>query len=165
MPSETRAQTVQDFAVGASVFLLTVGFVFAFVPSLFTPFESQVGAAAESQADATATAMVTDLSEPGQPGRFDETATARLMEMSDDQLRNRYGLPRTAQLNVTLQPTASSGPVELDTTNAPAAAGDAYYDRPAASVTRVVVVEGESDCDPATGDAEDSACRLIVRVW
>lgn len=33
-----RAQTPIDFAVGASVFLLTLGFVIAFVPTVFDPF-------------------------------------------------------------------------------------------------------------------------------
>ncbi|WP_435096081.1 DUF7287 family protein [Halarchaeum sp. P4] len=35
-----RAQTTIDFAIGASVFLLTVAFVFAFVPGLVSPFAS-----------------------------------------------------------------------------------------------------------------------------
>ncbi|QLC34460.1 hypothetical protein EFA46_009665 [Halarchaeum sp. CBA1220] len=35
-----RAQTTIDFAVGASVFLLTVAFAFSFVPGLITPFAS-----------------------------------------------------------------------------------------------------------------------------
>lgn len=34
-----RAQTTLDFAIGASVFLLTVAFVFAFVTGLLAPFD------------------------------------------------------------------------------------------------------------------------------
>ncbi len=33
-----RGQTGIDFLVGATVFLIAVGFVFAFVPSMFAPF-------------------------------------------------------------------------------------------------------------------------------
>jgi len=33
-----RAQTTMDFAVGVSVFLVTVAFAFAFVPGIITPF-------------------------------------------------------------------------------------------------------------------------------
>lgn len=41
--STDRGQTVIDFAVGAGVFLLTVGVVFAFIPTIFEPFSNAVG--------------------------------------------------------------------------------------------------------------------------
>ena len=42
--SGDRAQTVLDFVVGMSVFLLAVGFTFAFVPSLLEPYAVGEGA-------------------------------------------------------------------------------------------------------------------------
>lgn len=36
-----RAQTLNDFAIGTTLFLFTVLFVFAFVPSIFSPFGLQ----------------------------------------------------------------------------------------------------------------------------
>jgi len=38
-----RAQTVIDFGVGAGVFIIAVGIVFAFVPTLFEPFATAAG--------------------------------------------------------------------------------------------------------------------------
>ena len=38
-----RAQTVIDFGVGAGVFIIAVGIVFAFVPTLFEPFSTAAG--------------------------------------------------------------------------------------------------------------------------
>ncbi len=68
-PSDHRAQTPIDFGVGAGVFLITLAFVIAFVPTLFDPF-----AAAESTSpivsDRVAAGFAGDLlaastSEPG----------------------------------------------------------------------------------------------------
>jgi len=38
-----RGQTVIDFGVGAGVFLIAVGIVFAFVPTMFEPFSTAAG--------------------------------------------------------------------------------------------------------------------------
>lgn len=64
-----RAQTGIDFLVGMSVFLIAVGFVFAFVPSMFAPFGgsgvNDALIADRSAAHLTTHALVEDLAKPG----------------------------------------------------------------------------------------------------
>lgn len=38
---DNRAQTQMDFLIGMTVFLLAVGFVFSFIPTMFDPFTGQ----------------------------------------------------------------------------------------------------------------------------
>lgn len=68
-----RGQTALDFLVGMSVFLLALGFVLAFVPSMFAPFFGMgVGdamAADRGAAYLTENALVED---PATPGVLDE---------------------------------------------------------------------------------------------
>ncbi|WP_152040687.1 DUF7287 family protein [Salinigranum salinum] len=69
-----RGQTTIDFAVGATLFLLTMAFVFTFVPVMFQPF-----ATSQSDplvADRVANRLATDvLGDPAEPYVLDETCT------------------------------------------------------------------------------------------
>lgn len=40
MRGDTRGQSLHDFAIGMVIFLLVLGYVFAFIPSMFEPFTS-----------------------------------------------------------------------------------------------------------------------------
>jgi len=168
-----RAQTVQDFAVGASVFLLTVAFVFAFVPSLFTPFESSVDPGASMQVDRVSDQILNDTQIAERPNYLRETggsySLSALFSESPDDLQVRYQIPNTSQINVTLRPL-ESGTDPVAVSGAPATAGQTYFGRPAASITRVVVVPGHDPCDanlaPDNGGPDSSqGCRLIIRIW
>ncbi|MFO8115196.1 MAG: hypothetical protein R6U01_07520 [Halorubrum sp.] len=79
--ADDRAQTPIDFAVGASVFLLTLGFVIAFVPTVFDPF---AGAATASPAlsDRVAAGLVGDLlvASPTEPAVLSPACTAAYFE-------------------------------------------------------------------------------------
>jgi hypothetical protein len=71
-----RAQTTIDFAVGMGLFLVIVAFVFAFLPSLFAPFDSDSGAslvAADRSADRLANDLL--LTDPSEPGMLDRQCT------------------------------------------------------------------------------------------
>ncbi|MFC7234481.1 DUF7287 family protein [Halosegnis marinus] len=68
-----RGQTTLDFAVGVSVFLLTVGFVFLFVPSVFAPFEVVQGTPVT--ADRAATHLVDGLLAGESPGALAPACT------------------------------------------------------------------------------------------
>jgi hypothetical protein len=76
-PASDRAQTPIDFAVGASVFLLTLGFVIAFVPTVFDPF---AGAATASPvvSDRLAAGLVGDFlaASPAEPAVLSPACTA-----------------------------------------------------------------------------------------
>ncbi|WP_418284946.1 DUF7287 family protein [Halorubrum sp. DTA46] len=71
-----RGQTPIDFAVGASVFLLTLAFVIAFVPTLFDPF-SAAETASPVVSDRVAAGVAGDLlaASPAEPGVLSPTCT------------------------------------------------------------------------------------------
>lgn len=159
-----RGQTVQDFAIGASIFLLTTAFVFAFVPSIFAPFSSDVTAGSAQAADRVASQIIEERSVEHRRNWLIKSEAQNLMGMSQNQLRKQYGLSRTTQINVQIvrvDPDSNNGqPVSA----LPNHAGTKYNDRPAASVSRIVVIDGIDACDPSDG-SEGNVCRLIVRVW
>lgn len=59
MPDD-RGQTVHDFAIGMVIFLLVLGYVFAFFPGMFEPFSPEVDST-PIQADRTADYLTQDL--------------------------------------------------------------------------------------------------------
>ncbi|SHH31913.1 DUF7287 family protein [Halobaculum gomorrense] len=76
-----RGQTTIDYAVGVSVFLLVVAFVFAFVPSLVGPFTSDDTASvvvADRAADRLANDLLVD--DPTAPSVLNETCTAAFFD-------------------------------------------------------------------------------------
>ena len=72
-----RAQTPIDFAVGASVFLLALGFVIAFVPTVFDPFAG-AETALPAVSDRVASGLVGDLlvASPVEPAVLSPACTA-----------------------------------------------------------------------------------------
>lgn len=162
---ERRGQTTQDFAVGIGVFLLSLAFVFSFLPSIVTPFDSSVGGAETAQADRIADQIVHNLSASNEHANnitksdFEDT-------YAEENLSAEVGLRASSsddvvydRVNVTIETfqgdiVSSSSP---DLTG-----GDTYDNQSAASSARIVtVVDSDGDklskCDPA--------CRLVVRVW
>lgn len=55
-----RAQTTLDFAFGIGIFLITVAFIFIFVPNLVAPFNTPSESGEKIQAERTADYLVTD---------------------------------------------------------------------------------------------------------
>jgi hypothetical protein len=84
LPTSGRAQTPIDFAVGAGVFLLTLAFVIAFVPSVFDPF-SGAATASTVVSDRVAAGLVGDLlaASPTEPGVLSPACTAAFFEGDD----------------------------------------------------------------------------------
>lgn len=172
---DDRAQTVQDFAIGTSIFLLTVAFAFAFVPSIFTPFETEVPPGADAQADRVGTSVVQDLSVENRSNWLDGGETETFFDTSDPpitsgtEIQNEYRLPLASNVNVSIVPVDGGSPVDDGTTRY--AVGNDAANRPTATVTRIVVVKGVEECDP-TEDADTSepgiqgkACKMVFRVW
>lgn len=114
---DRRAQTNVDFAVGTTIFLLTVAFTFAFVPGMLQPFD----AASDSTlvADRVATQLGTDaLGDPAEPYVLNETCTEGFFrqlrgvgpdapdgcrfDAGADSLGAVVGTDRTTSLNVTV---------------------------------------------------------------
>lgn len=171
MIGDERGQTNQDFAVGISIFLLTTAFVFAFIPTIFTPFDGDVQNSEIAQSNRVASAFVDDHSVAGTPGTLDDAAVERFFDAGNggDDLRTLYSLPTTSNVNVTVRAQNGSTIHKLDTDgddvgDLPLARGDSYHDQPAASTTRVVTFDEGNVCNPEPGN-DQSACRLLVRVW
>ncbi|WP_206335404.1 hypothetical protein [Natronolimnobius sp. AArcel1] len=147
-----RGQTTQDFAVGIGIFILAVAFVFSFLPSIVTPYDSSIGGAETAQADRISDKALDNLSTGADPNEIDADALEEFEDEHD--MVKAFGL-RTAnsgnnidRLNVTVQ--------ELDSDDDEWSFGDTYdEDQPAASSARIVSVD----------DDDEDAYRLIVRVW
>ncbi|WP_224269570.1 DUF7287 family protein [Haloprofundus salinisoli] len=109
---DPRAQTTIDFAIGAGVFLLTVAFVVAFVPSMLAPF-ADGGQEDTVVADRVASNLVGGtLSAPGTPYRVDGECAAVFFDapvasdpdcgFDGTSLNERVGVAADVRLNVTL---------------------------------------------------------------
>lgn len=170
--ADARAQTTLDYAVGAGVFLLAVGFALAFVPDLLVPFG---GADRTHVADRAATALADGaLGDPASPSVLDRSCTAAFFErvrgdrsataVPDDcgfdagatRVSDAVGVGADATLNVTVErPDGSTyrlGDGDGDAGVA-LAAGPAPPDGGSVAVaTRTVLLDGASR-------------RLVVRAW
>ena len=118
-----RAQTTLDFAIGISVFLAVILFVFAFVPGILQPFNLS------GEADtALAERIASDISQ----GKLGDASTPYVLESScavqffdetdgppshcnygGDDLHERLGVGNTYNLNVTLEGAFSGTNSEL----------------------------------------------------
>ncbi|ELY44459.1 DUF7287 family protein [Natronorubrum sulfidifaciens] len=145
-----RGQTTQDFAVGIGVFILAVAFVFSFLPTILTPFDSSVSGGQTAQADRIADRLVHNLSDSDtSPNAINDTA----FNETDGELEDRVGL-RTAGDQVSVQIEQLN---ESETVN-DMVIGDQYNGQSAASSARIVTLDDNPEgCE--------TACRLVVRVW
>lgn len=88
---DARGQTLHDFAIGMTVFLLVLGYVFAFVPGLFSPFSPETDSTA-IRVDRTADFLTGDLlAEGGVAGALNETCTAYFFNGSSPDGCDRLG--------------------------------------------------------------------------
>ncbi|WP_372912727.1 hypothetical protein [Salinigranum sp.] len=105
-----RGQTTIDFAVGASIFLLSVAFILAFVPGMLEPFGTSLQEETVS-ADRIATQISNDLLTAGdRPHLLDRTCTVAFFDSAADDsacafdntqtLGDRFGLESRQHLNV-----------------------------------------------------------------
>ena len=157
-----RGQTTLDFAVGTSVFLGVVVVAFAFMPSMFAPFETDTGAEfviADRAADRlTADALV---DAPSEPSVLNDTCTTEFFDpdgaapagcrYNDDasDLSGALGLDGGARVNVTVHDDAgirTLAGTRLPAGQSPTAADDTVV------ATRAVLLDGDQH-------------RLYVRVW
>lgn len=161
-----RGQTVLDFAVGMSVFLLAVGFTFAFVPSLLEPFSAGEGARMIVAERGAAHLTETSLSAGSAPGVLSAACTAGFFNgtapadedcgwtHNESELNEELGVAGYLGLNVTV--TQGGDVASLDGDGGDTvrlAGGDAPP--PGASVStasRMVDIDGET-------------YRLTLRVW
>ena len=146
-----RGQTLNDYALGMGVFVLAVTVTFAVIPSVFAPFTAPIESDQSVQANRVADQVLDDMTVDGAQNTIETTkANSNFFDGSvdADDLRDRYGLAVTSQINVAIVWDDDPGDrVEV---------GEDYGDRAVAASVRVVVGY-EDKCSPT--------CRLIVRVW
>ena len=162
-----RGQTVLDFAVGTSVFLLAVAFTFAFVPSLLEPFSAGEGARLVVAERGAARLVETSLSAGSAPGVLSAACTADFFDGADpadaecnwdanaDDLAAEIGV--AGHLGVQVTVTQGGNVVdEIAGRDVTAAGGEEPPPRASVSTgSRVVTFD----------DDAESTYRLTVRVW
>ncbi|ELY87602.1 hypothetical protein C483_16923 [Natrialba hulunbeirensis JCM 10989] len=169
-PDWERGQTTQDFAVGIGIFILAIAFVFSFLPSLITPFDSPAGGAETAQADRIADQVVADLADGDRPNEItSDEFGERYTDANETKLSKQIGLRANENeeivydnVNISIEvlnpQDAESRYIDTDSP----AAGDTYDNQSAASAARIVTVV---DKDGTPVDGCESACRLVVRTW
>jgi hypothetical protein len=154
---DKRGQTPHDYVVGILVFIGTVVVVVGLLPTLTAPYQSGVDGDDIAQADRIAQQLVANLSTIETPNRLNSSQLGTVLELPEDNLSDRYGLPRGTNINITVN-TLDGGERIKNATGTPLTSVQEYDRGSAASAARIVRLSNESStCDPA--------CRLVVRVW
>jgi hypothetical protein len=161
LPNDSsRGQTPQDFAVGISIFLLTVMFVFAFVPSVLQPSQASEEVILTTEGDRVASNIVSNLSVPGRPNHLNESKLDDFVtkyKNNTDTFRYDYGLGTFTDVNVTIRKLNGFGTVDDDESpHEPYRFGEQYQAQDAVVVERVVTMD-HPQCQ--------TGCKLIVRLW
>ena len=139
-----RGQTGLDFLVGMSVFLLAVGFVFLFLPTMFDPFVGS-GTSNALVADRSAAHLTENvLVDPEKPGDLNETKAAAFFDACDEEGINELLGVGLQRVNVTLEHAGSV----VDS------CGPAYTERDSVTASQRIL-----------SDSENDLLRLYVRVW
>lgn len=162
LPRDDRGQTLQDFILGISLFVVTVTFVLGLFPSFLSPFTTGAGGEERAQADRVARSMVLEHSTAEGRTSLNATALSEALDRSQSELRASYGLPETAGINVTVRELDGNEIITHD--GGKMATPKNRDNQTASSVARVITFDGtgipeneENPCNPG--------CRLVVRVW
>jgi hypothetical protein len=151
-----RGQTTQDFALGVGVFLVTVAFVFAFVPSVLVPFDSGPTDGERAIAETFTTNLTDDLTDEGSPTRLNRTRARSFFgnHTDSESIVANYSVPVRTRLNVSLVTLEGTDVVEITVggSTVDATAGDDPRTRTTATVSRVV-------------EYGSRTYRLEVRAW
>lgn len=140
-----RGQTTLDYLVGVTIFLLTIAFIFAFIPASFEPLDTDWGVQAMESDRAISHLAGAELAKsPQKPFILDQEKTDTFFSKSDADLAEDIGLPGTAQANLTIQ-TNESTVIYRRGEPLPAS-------RSVVTAKRSVLLEG-------------SQYRLVIRVW
>ncbi|EMA42938.1 hypothetical protein C446_03791 [Halobiforma nitratireducens JCM 10879] len=156
--------------VGIGIFILAVAFVFAFLPTIITPFDTSTGGAETAQADRIADRVVEDVSTAysERPNEIVRDEFEDYTDKASHELAADWGLRSSEaddiaydQVNVSIQHLEDTDGEPVDGPDGTLAAGDEYDGQAAASAARIVtVVDGDG---PLESDVP--AYRLVVRVW
>ena len=174
--SDDRGQTVLDFVVGMSVFLVAVGFTFAFVPSLLEPYAvgegatvivAERGAARLAESSLAGAGSTATLSHACTFAFFNGTAPEAASEDSDcawaanaTDLHAELGVDELRGLNLTVTQHGAIETLDSDDGSVAMRAGPAPPEGTSvSSASRIVTM-----ADPEDRRAPETY-RLTLRVW
>lgn len=160
-----RGQTAPDYLVGMTIFLVTLGIVFAFVPGMFQPFDTSTGGnmlVAERSASLLAGNLL--VANVTAPGVLDERCTAEFFDgdgsvgtcrfdHDGSALNVALGVDDATNLNVTIRSGGSTLSIDDGGTPVSAAVGRAPPPTASVVVGKRAVVIGHRQA------------ILAVRVW
>ena len=154
-----RGQTLQDFALGVTLFVLTVTFVFGLFPGYLSPFTAGADGSDQMRAERISEQLVQNHSTPGNQNVLNLTQLQATLALDQTELRQRYGLARVATVNITVMDSNNQTIVTADGTDSGErlATSEDSRNQTAASTARIVRLSNESLCRPG--------CRLVVKVW
>lgn len=158
--SDERGQTLQDYVVGISIFLVVVFIALGFFPELLAGIQSTNIADNEAQADRVARQIVVNNTVPGTTNELNVSKIETMMDQSENQLRDRFNLTDTVSLNISFVPLNGTNGVFVENGTGTLLTSDPmYFGDEAGSAERIVKLSNASvrHCDPA--------CRLEVRAW
>jgi hypothetical protein len=154
-----RGQTIQDYAIGISVFVLTVTAAVTFFPSLVSTYGSGPGGELTVTVDRVSGSIVQNQSAPGRATELDPAGLEQLETLNASELRDRFALRETTQLNVTVR-TSDGSAFVTNGGGDPITVGESYRrGREGAQDIRIVTLTNDSYVGCAQG------CRLVVRAW
>lgn len=176
--SRERAQTTIDFAIGTSVFLVTVAFVVAFVPGIFQPFAD--GPQEElAGIDRVADTVVYDLLDDGDgDATLDRRCTIAFFDDDDtdtgcafddgESLAQQVGLSAGHHANVTVvggDPDGTPHPVCTDGTRVEVSATDDCSGDIALDAGDPLPPDGASVIGRRVVYVDGTTATVIVRMW
>lgn len=155
LSKDRRGQTLQDFALGVTLFVLTCTFVFGLFPGYLAPFTAGADGSDQMRTERVSQQLVLNHSTPGDENVLNVTKLHRTLSLSQSNLRERYGLARVASINITVMDSNNQSIVVENGTRL--ATSQDSRNQPAASTARTVRLSNQSLCRPG--------CRLVVKVW
>jgi hypothetical protein len=154
--STDRGQTLHDYFLGVSLFLLTVFFVAGTIlPTLLAPFETEAGGDKIAQTERVAETIIQNTSRVGEPNELNLSNIQEIAGKDTDELRTRFGLPTTRFINISIW-TLDGSTLVADDSGTTLRAGSSATANNAASTARIVNLD-ITECD--------GGCRLLVQVW
>jgi hypothetical protein len=183
-----RGQTNQDYIIGITFLLVSVLFVFGYVPGLYSSYADPVDGTQFTQTDRAAEWLVDNYSVKGAENVLEYDATdpsAGIMSLSDETEFEAFR--RNASINTTTDRRArpnvnimivNSSRLNAQQLSEPIVAdgnrlefGDDYENQSAATSRRVVdlnMTDKPAEDRGVVADADDyctPSCWLIVRIW
>lgn len=161
-----RGQTGIDFVVGMGIFLLTIGFVVAFVPGLLTPFSDETTGPLVADRVADDLVGATLLTGPGS-STLDVESTRAFFAQDIDSVSHGLAVPSSTHLNVTVERdvpgTSRRKVLSLSADDSRLALGEpAPASGGSVSIAaRVVALEDDAVVETLDNDA----VVVVVRIW